>query len=166
MFFFQGWNAILDFNDIVLWDPSRGVPLAFYGIIGRIRPFASGLDSNLIGSGWRRFKYIVNVPMLISTKVSTTETERWPYSSIWRPSNDVVLLQIGQVHVGACSWSWRKDAASKHRLWVQSIVRQGTVMRSVDRGHFKDITLDVATMSVSSALLFTRNCKQFNPYTT
>lgn len=33
--------------------------------------------------------------------------------------------------------------------------RQGTSILRVERGHFNDITVDVATISASSALLFT-----------
>jgi hypothetical protein len=67
----------------------------------------------------------------------------------------VALLQTGQVQVGACSCNWRNDVASKHWLWVQIVDRHGTDIRSVDKGHFNDITVDVATMSASSALLLT-----------
>ena len=67
----------------------------------------------------------------------------------------MILLQTGQVQVGACSCSWRKDEASKHWLWVQTVDRQGIWIRSVDRGHFSDMTVEVATMSASCALLIT-----------
>ncbi len=67
----------------------------------------------------------------------------------------MTLLHTGQVHVGACSCNWRKEEASKHWLWVQMVDRQGTLMRSVDRGHFSDMTVEVATMSASCALLIT-----------
>lgn len=33
--------------------------------------------------------------------------------------------------------------------------RHGTSIRTVDKGHFNDITLEVVTMSASSALLLT-----------
>ena len=67
----------------------------------------------------------------------------------------MALEQIGQDQVGACSCNCKKDDASKQRLWVQISERQGPWIRSVDRGHFNDITLEVATMSESSALLLT-----------
>lgn len=67
----------------------------------------------------------------------------------------MLLLQTGHDHVGACSCNWRNEKASKHWLCVQSVVRQGTFIRRVDKGHFSDMTLEVATISESCALLFT-----------
>lgn len=57
--------------------------------------------------------------------------------------------------MGACSCSWRKEEASKHWLWVQTVDRQGIWIRSVDKGHFSDMTVEVATISASWALLIT-----------
>ena len=64
--------------------------------------------------------------------------------------------------MGACSCSCRKDEPSKHWLCVHVRVRQGTSIRSVERGHFNDMTLDVATISESSALSLTGNYQKDN----
>lgn len=70
-------------------------------------------------------------------------------------ANSVLLLHTGHVHVGACSCSCKNDEASKHWLWVQTMERHGTSIRNVDNGHFRDMTVEVATISVSCALLLT-----------
>ena len=64
-------------------------------------------------------------------------------------------VQTGHCQVGACSCNCRKDVASKHWLWLQTLERQGTSIRKVDRGHFNDMMDDVATISLSSARLLT-----------
>ena len=48
-----------------------------------------------------------------------------------------------------------KDKASKHWLCEQIVDRHGTLILSVDRGHFNDIVVDVASTSLSCALLRT-----------
>jgi hypothetical protein len=76
----------------------------------------------------------------------------------WSTCNDSKLVDLehtGQVQVGACFCSSRKDAASKHWLCVHTTERQGTWILSVDSGHLSDMILDVATISVSSARFFT-----------
>lgn len=81
--------------------------------------------------------------------------EEQPYSSTSRAAKQTLLLQMGHCQVGACSCSWRNDNASKHWLCVHTVERHGTLIRSVDRGHFKDIIEDVATISLSFPLLIT-----------
>lgn len=73
------------------------------------------------------------------------------YWSTCRDSKLVDLEHTGHVQVGACFCNSRNEDASKHWLCVQTIERQGTCMRRVDRGHLSDMTLDVATMSESFA---------------
>ena len=53
--------------------------------------------------------------------------------------------------MGACSCNCRKERASKHWLCKQIVERQGTEIRNVDKGHFKDMIDEVATISVSCA---------------
>lgn len=60
------------------------------------------------------------------------------------------------VHTGACSWSCKKDVASKHCACAQNDERTGRSMRSVEIGHFKDMMVEVATSSESSFFLITR----------
>lgn len=60
-----------------------------------------------------------------------------------------MLLHTGQVHVGACSWSCRKERASKHWLCVQTFDLQGIEILNVDKGHFSDMIDEVATISGS-----------------
>jgi hypothetical protein len=92
------------------------------------------------------------------------------YWSICNDSKLVDLLHTGQVQVGACSCNWRKDDASKHWLCVQLMDLQGISMRRVDRGHFSDMTVEVATMSASCARLRTNDilawiAEDFKPWT-
>ena len=78
------------------------------------------------------------------------------YSSTSRAAKLTLLLQMGHCQVGACSCNWRNDNASKHWLCVHTVERHGTLIRSVDRGHFKDIIEDVATISLSFPLSITK----------
>lgn len=57
--------------------------------------------------------------------------------------------------MGACSCNNKKDSASKQRLWVQIAERQGVRMRLAEMGQWRDITVEVVSMSGSSALLRT-----------
>jgi hypothetical protein len=71
------------------------------------------------------------------------------------------LLQIGHVHVGACSWSCRNDSASKHWLCVHTVDRIGTVILKVEIGSLSDMTLDPTSMSGSLAFFiisFSTDC--------
>jgi hypothetical protein len=92
----------------------------------------------------------------VSVKVGYTKPKN--FQTYWSTCNDSKLVDLehtGQVHVGACFCSSKKDDASKHWLCVQTMERQGTWILSVESGHLSDMILDVATISVSSARFFT-----------
>jgi len=67
----------------------------------------------------------------------------------------MVLLQMGHIHVGACSCNCRKDLASKHWLCEQIVERMGIDILTVETGSFKDMTLEPTTISGSLAFLCT-----------
>lgn len=117
-------------------------------------PFAVGLDRDLIHAPRRVLEDVLYISDCSSASLSQNR-HSITYSSTARLSNGAELLHIGQSHVGPCSWSWRYDVASKHCTCRQDIDRQGRSIRSVDRGHFSDNTVAVATMSVSRDLLST-----------
>lgn len=78
-------------------------------------------------------------------KISST------YWSTARPLKWTVLLQIGHIHVGACSCNCRNDSASKHWLCVHTVERQGMLMRRVEMGSLSDMTLEPTSISGSAA---------------
>lgn len=59
--------------------------------------------------------------------------------------------------MGACSWSWRKESASKHWLCVQTVDLQGVTIRRVEIGSLSDMTLDPTSMSGSLAFFITND---------
>ena len=77
------------------------------------------------------------------------------YWSTAKASNEMVFEQIGHDQVSPCSCSCRNEVASKHWLCVQTVDRQGSCRRKADKGHLRDMTVDVATRSESCALLIT-----------
>lgn len=118
-----------------------------------IRPFAVRLDGHLICAVRYRLQNFLDVP---NTMLSGDETfRRNTYWSTARASHESILLQMGHVHVGACSCNCKKDSASKHRVWLHTVPRHGTVILSVDTGSFRDNVIDSTSMSGSWAFLFT-----------
>lgn len=64
-----------------------------------------------------------------SQRPITGYTRPWNVQTYWSTCNDSKLVDLehtGQVHVGACFCSSKKDDASKHWLCVQTTERQGT----------------------------------------